>query len=185
MRQTIIGVSGHIGSGKTTLSGVISRKWRFIHLSFGNLIEEVLKKESEEITRKKLQDKGEQMIRDLGCKGIVDLLFEKNDVNTTSNYVIDGIRRVGVYLHLREFFGDSFKLIFLEVPLGIRLKRIRNRSFKDINIESTDELRELENREEEIIDLRKYADLIILNTRDETYLEDRIKIFLKKSCEIE
>lgn len=180
MGQIIIGISGPIGSGKTKLSNILAEKWGHVHLSFGKLIENILREEGVEITRESLQDKGEQIIKDIGYRGIVDLLFEKYKIDKISNYVIDGIRHVEVCLYFKELFGDSFKLIFVEAPENIRLERIKNRLTKDV-IRSINELRSFESREIEkgIIDFKKYADLIIQNVMSETYLENKLERFLK------
>jgi dephospho-CoA kinase len=177
--QKIIGVSGAIGAGKTTVCGILVKRG-YIHLSFGKLIENMVKEENASFTRKELQDKGEELIRILGYSGLVDLLLKMNKVDKVSNYAIDGIRHIEVYTYLKEMFGNSFKLIFVEAPLSIRLERIIARSRKDPGITSAEKLANLENRniEKMTSDLKGYADLTIQNVSTKKYLEAVLERFL-------
>jgi dephospho-CoA kinase len=177
--QKFIGVSGPIGAGKTTVCGILVKRG-YIHLSFGKLIENLVREQNVNFTRKDLQDTGEELIRNYGYSGLVDLLFQTSKINKISNYVIDGIRHIEVYTYIKKVVGDSFKLIFVEAPLSVRLERIKARSRKDTGITSADQLTALENRDIErmISDLRVFADLTIQNISTKKYLEVVIDNFL-------
>ncbi|MCL0058954.1 AAA family ATPase [Dehalococcoidia bacterium] len=181
MERIVIGVSGPIGAGKTCLCNILVAKYGFKYLSFGKLISDILKEEGVEITRENLQNMGEKIIKEKGCKGVVDLLFKKYQVGEVSNYTIDGIRHMKVYLYLKEIFKSSFKLVYVDAPLTVRFERVKMR-VKDININSLTDLKELECKEIErnIPYLKKYADFIIMNDKDDTHLENKLKNLLNQ-----
>ncbi|MBU7038785.1 MAG: AAA family ATPase [Theionarchaea archaeon] len=104
-----IGVSGPIGAGKTTLCTILIERG-YKYLSFGKLVGDIVKKERTIYSRRELQDRGEELIRDLGYPGIVNLLFEKNKVDKASNHVVDGIRHLVspcASYHLVQFVSCS------------------------------------------------------------------------------
>lgn len=177
----IIGISGFIGAGKTTSSNILVDKWRYISLSLGDLIGDILREEKIEVTRETQQWKGAQLIQCVGYNGIIDLLFQRHCLNSYNKYIIDGIRHIGVYLYLKEQNKDIFKLIFVEAPKRIRLERIKKRKNKDVSINTLDDLKILEAKEieREVNDLKNYADFIIINDKDIANLRRELrKVFL-------
>jgi dephospho-CoA kinase len=181
MKNRIIGVSGQIGAGKTETSCILTNQWGYIRLSFGELVEGIIKEEKIAVTRKNLQDKGEELIRTIGCEGITDLLIKKTKIDEVSNYVVDGIRRVGVHLYFRKLFGDSFTLIYVDAPEAVRLTRIKYAGTpKNITIVTLDDLRAADEApvEKGVPELKKHADVIIQNTGSREDLLNELSRYL-------
>ena len=172
--RIIIGIAGPIGAGKSSIADILISQYGFCYLGFGILVKQILKREGKEITRKRLQEKGKQIIKQIGCEGIVDLLLENADAVT--NYIIDGIRHIiEVVNYLKQLYGQSFRLIFVDAPTKVRFERVRKRmQYEDIV--TIEKFREHENdsMEKNVALLKKEAFLIVNNTRSREYIEETI-----------
>jgi len=177
MIPRIIGLAGPIGAGKGYVADILTSQYGFQSLGFGNLVKQALEKEGEQITRKNLQEKGKQIIEQVGYKGIVDLLLENAD--TATNYVIDGIRHIEVVNYLRQLYGESFQLVFVNAPREVRFKRAKTRMQYE-NVSTIGQFRKHEDDplEKNIMLLKSNASLVISNTGSKKDLEEAIKKFL-------
>jgi dephospho-CoA kinase len=124
----VIGFSGKIGSGKSTLSTTVAEDLRFLYSSFGSYVRKVATTRNIPFTRINLQDLGQELlsrnIHDF-CIGVL------NDANWSigKSIVIDGIRHIEVIHELNRIVSpDSVKLVYLDISdEAIRKSRISNR----------------------------------------------------------
>ena len=123
----VIGLTGTLGSGKGVVKDILSKKLGYEVVTLSEIIKEELKKRGKEVTRKNLQDMGNELRKRFGNDILVKLALKKCK---GKNLIIDGIRNVDEINHLRKKFGKKFLLIGIDAPLEIRFKRIRKRGRK-------------------------------------------------------
>lgn len=157
--RKVIGLSGNIGSGKTTVTDYLKNKG-FITCRFSRLLEKFLQEKNEEINRSNLQKLGavihqSHAQRWFGKKLAVSLPPNKN-------IAIDGLRYPEDHALMVESFGPSFFHIHIEAPFAIRQNRIKDRKIEDIPIQES-----MNNPTESMInDLSKIANHTICNDND-------------------
>lgn len=164
--KTIIGISGQINAGKTATSKILSESLGVPYYSFSNLIESLLLNNGVEITRHTLQNKGIEIINQIGYSGIASLLLETYSINLNEPCIIEGIRHIDVCNFYRNKFQNKFKLIYIDCSREIRFERIRGKIMKNIIINSIEDFINIENHivETEIEKIKENADFIIDNS---------------------
>lgn len=183
-KATVIGVAGPFGSGKTT-AATFFEKHGFQRITLSSFLEEQLKSDDKKITRKNLQDLGNQWRSQYGvgvlAKKALELIFKNN----TEKVVIDGIRNLGEV----EEFRNSTKFILLGVVAdrNIRFERVKNlKNRENLTLELFDQLdlRDLGITEDSISGLQVAKCLAIsdyfINSNDENGYKQRLEEFLKK-----
>ncbi|OGH09030.1 MAG: hypothetical protein A2152_01455 [Candidatus Levybacteria bacterium RBG_16_35_6] len=122
-KKIIIGITGGFGSGKTSAADFL-RDQGFVRISLVQFLEEDLKELGiRNITRKILQDLGNEWREKFG-QGILAkkalLLIKKNKIKKA---VVDGFRNIG---EIEEFRKEgNFTLIGIVVNRDVRFKRIK------------------------------------------------------------
>lgn len=119
----IIGLTGKMGSGKTTLSAYIQKRYNFQKLSFVDkiLIPE-LRKRKKTVNRKNLQLVGRELYLKYGDIKLTELLFE--GIDPTARWVVDDIRYPTTANFIRTKFPNNFWLIGIKADIQIRFQRI-------------------------------------------------------------
>ena len=122
-KPLIIGITGAFGSGKSTASSFFENKG-FTKIILSLLLEEeARKRDVQKITRKILQDIGNEWRRKYG-KGILAkkaiYFLQKSNINKA---VIDGIRNVGEVDEFRE--QKHFSLLAVIADRQIRFERLK------------------------------------------------------------
>jgi len=119
----IIGLTGRIGSGKTTLSAYIQEKHNFQKLSFVDkiLIPE-LQKRKKTVNRKNLQQVGREFYLKYGDIKLTKLLLE--GIDPTTRWIIDDIRYPTTANFIRAEFSNNFWIIGVKADIQIRFQRV-------------------------------------------------------------
>lgn len=120
-----IGFTGAFGSGCTTAAKHLRdvRGFTYVALSKGIRARWASVHGAAEASRADLQRLGDEMRENGGTSALVDAALE--DVDLTSNIVIDGIRNEGEVLALQAKFGYRFTLIAITATAGVRWERLR------------------------------------------------------------
>ncbi len=119
----IIGITGRIGSGKTTLSEYIQEKYGFKKLSFVDkiLIPE-LQKRGKVINRQNLQQIGREFYLKYGDIKMTEWLLE--GIEPKEKWIIDDIRYPTTANYIRDRFPRNFLIIGVKTITRIRFQRI-------------------------------------------------------------
>ena len=118
-----IGLTGRIGSGKTTLGAYIQERYNFQKLSFVDkiLIPE-LRERKKTVNRKNLQQIGRELYLKYGDIEFTELLLEGIDL--TKKWIIDDIRYSSAANYIRNRFPNNFWLIGVKTNIEIRFQRV-------------------------------------------------------------
>ncbi len=121
--MAIIGLTGRIGSGKTTLSAYIQEKYNFQKLSFVDkiLIPE-LRKRKKTVNRKNLQQIGRELYLKYRDIKFTELLLEGIDL--VEKWIIDDIRYPVAANYIRNRFLNNFWLIGVKTDTQTRFQRV-------------------------------------------------------------
>lgn len=119
----ILGLTGRIGCGKTTLSAYIQEKYNFQKLSFVDkiLIPE-LRKRKKIVNRKNLQQVGREFYLKYGDIKLTELLLE--GIESTARWIIDDIRYPTTANFIRIKFPNNFWIIGVKTDIQIRFQRV-------------------------------------------------------------
>ncbi len=132
--RKVIGLSGAIGSGKTTVSEYLKKKG-FVSCRFSQLLEKMLEEKNEKITRSNLQKMGMEIHKSPGQRWLGKRLVE--ELPKDKHIVIDGLRFPEDHALMVETFGPSFCHVHMETSTKTRESRIGNRSIEDIPIQES------------------------------------------------
>lgn len=122
-KKFIIGITGAFGSGKSTAASFFESKG-FKKIILSSFLEEEAKNQGVgKITRKILQDIGNEWRKKYGSGVLAKKALALLKKDKTDRYVIDGIRNVGEIDELRK--NDAFVLLAIITDRRIRFERLR------------------------------------------------------------
>lgn len=184
MIDKIILLSGHVSSGKTTLSDMLSANYEAIVFKTRTYLKE-LKKDIES-ERSAMQSLGDVLDKKTEgswvCVGLAETINENDSNNNKYIFIVDAVRIKEQIDHIRKAYGNKVIHVHLHVPeseLKIRYtKRIKkkDKNFKELN--TFEEV--LNNKTEKLVDnLEKIADIVIDTKRCN---ED--DVLVKAACHI-
>lgn len=169
--RKVIGISGTIGSGKSTTTEYLKDKG-FISRRFSQILENLLEDRNEEITRSNLQKIGYEIHNSPGQRWLEKKLIE--ELPKDKNIVIDGLRFPEDHAFMVETFGPSFIHLHVEAPIKIIKSRIKNRQINDMPIQKA-----LNNPiESNIKDLKKLSSHTIINDGPISQFYSQVNSFL-------
>lgn len=161
MKYAVVGFSGGIASGKSSLSSAVSDALGWPRTSFGGYVRFVAARRGLEPTREACQRIGEELIREDARKFCEHVLAQISWCRGEP-LIIDGIRHLQVADLLADMVHPSrFVLIFADLPRAEREMRLRSR---DGGSRPLEEL-ERHSTEAQIADLRGRADLVVAGDR--------------------
>lgn len=171
----VIGLSGKIGSGKTTAALYLNKTYGFENLSTRKLLADILQANGLEVDRRHLQVLGSKLTDIIGGAGFVALMLV---YLPDKNYVIDSIRFPDAVDYLRRRLGNRYFHIHLMVSDEIRFDRLRKKD----DFYGRTNLAEVESAETERWSekLRELADYSLLNDADKTALLSHIDEILRR-----
>ncbi len=169
--KLVIGLVGHMGSGKGVISDYIREKHGASQHRFSQVLMDLLDRLYLPHDRKLLQELGACIRTRLGMEVIVDA-FRKDLESASSNIlIVDGIRYENEVEMLRSFENNI--LLFVDAPSRLRYDRCKSRGEKGESNITFEEFMKAENRETEryIDDIKVMADHVIDNhgTLEELY----------------
>lgn len=121
--QIVIGLVGPIASGKGTISEYLKSQG-FVYYSLSNVVREETQARGLEMTRKNLQDVGNDLRENYGGAVLVHRLEER--INKQDFVVIDGIRNPEEVFAIKEQFGG--KMVTISAYKNQRVKRYLERA---------------------------------------------------------
>jgi len=118
---SVIGITGGFGSGKTTAASFFESKG-FPKITLSGFLEKEAKKRGLLITRKNLQDIGNQWRRRQGGGILAKKALGFAKERGAKKIVVDGIRNIK---EVEEFRSERFVLIAIEVSDEARFERLK------------------------------------------------------------
>ena len=173
----IIGLTGRIAAGKGFIKDFLE-KVGFEYYTFSDVVREEAARRGVEITRKNLQDLGNEVRNKEGPGAWAKRIIEK--LESEKNYIVDGIRNPGEVEELRK--QKDFFLIAVDAPQERRYERLRRRA-KPSDPKTWEGFLEIDNRDfgeedskgQQVGKCMEMADFYIFNNSDLGVLMKRIK----------
>lgn len=155
--RLIIGITGRIGSGKTTVGKYLEAKYGFQYLRYSAVLADWLAKDRE--SKAHLQKIGWEVMAG-GMQAELDRRLIAQ-VTADADVAVDGLRHPLDYETLGKTFSPSFHLLYIDSPPRLRFDRLREKSkyadFASFQVADSHPV------EQQIDSLRKNAALVILN----------------------
>jgi len=177
-----IGLVGSLASGKGIVADYFKKKHGFVSFSLSYIVHEELKKRDIiPVTRKTLQDVGDDLRRTDGVDALAKRAVSLLDREGSSRVVIEGIRNPGEITYLKKL--PNFVLIAVDATRAIRYKRIIERGKpwdpKDwdsfLVVDSRDHEDEENTAGQQVKKCMGMADYIIENNKDLEHLYKEIQ----------
>ena len=124
MRTNVLGFSGRIGSGKSTLSRLVASKIGWSWASFGKVVRDEAVRRGSQQTREILQTIGQQLI-DSGWNSFCKKVLESAKWHPGQHLVIDGIRHIEAIETLGQLAAPSeVRLVYVALDEPVRQSRL-------------------------------------------------------------
>ena len=131
--QIVIGLTGEIGTGKTTLAEYLRFKHGFESLRYSQVIQRLY---SCGDGRSTLQSVGSGIAKNPESQRRLSLeIIKEIENHPDKNYVVDGLRHRIDFDTLSEHFGDRFTLFAIESTFANKFRRYNKRSIDPISQE--------------------------------------------------
>jgi dephospho-CoA kinase/NTP pyrophosphatase (non-canonical NTP hydrolase) len=160
--QTLIGLAGPIGSGKTVIGRFLEDRCGFVYKRYSLLLRQQLEEQGSVIDDDTMQEYGQRVFQLMGGQGLSELIMQ--DYDPSKNYVIDGLRHMSDYDYFQKRFGNRFHLIYVQADEGLRLERYLLRGTDRANSLDSFYRRISHEVEREVPLLINKASAIIVNT---------------------
>ncbi len=175
MEKIIVGLTGEMASGKSTVAQYLQKEHSATVYRFSNILRDALTRIHRDNSRENLQVMS-TMLRETYGEDVLAKAMAGDAKNDKNNIVVvDGVRRLGDIEHLKKIPG--FKLIYMETDIQRCHERIsvRNENVDD-NGKTFEQFEEDRGREAEqqIKKLKAFADIVIDNDGDMKDLHKQI-----------
>ncbi len=181
-KKIILGITGKIASGKTTVAKYIVKKYNGNSHRFSTVLRDVADRMHLEKNRKNLQKISTIFKQNFNEDILSKVIFHDVDNDKHKIIVIDGVRRLSDVAYLKKLNG--FKLIYIKTDIKKSYERILTRGENSDDINKTfkdfqkDHKREAEIK---IKNLKKDANIIIDNNGNLDELYSQIDEIINKS----
>jgi dephospho-CoA kinase len=155
--RLVIGITGRIGSGKTTVGRYLESKHGFQYLRYSEVLAEWLAKDPE--SKAHLQKVGWEVMAGGMQAELNRRLIAR--ISPDGDVAVDGLRHPLDYETLSISFTESFRLLYIDSPAKLRFERL-NQKGKYADFDSFDAA-DTHPVEQQIDSLRAKAALVIDN----------------------
>jgi len=176
--RLVIGITGRIGSGKTTVGRYLQSRYTFQYLRYSEILAEWRVKDSE--SKARLQEIGWEVMAggmqaELNRRLIAGIMPD-------ADVTVDGLRHPLDYETLKNSFSDSFRLLYIDSPSRLRFDRLNQKGkYGDF---ASFEAADSHPVEQQIDSMRVNAALVIRNedSLQDLYnvVDDAIRTFRKE-----
>lgn len=170
-KNKIIGLTGLIASGKTTVGKIFEEKG-YKYIRYSQIIEKILMERNMPINRENLQKIGNELNKnqmELSRK-----IYE--EIKDYEKVVIDGLRHPEDYTYFFETYGFNFNLLFIDAKYEKRKERYLNLGYADKDFEKA-----INNPvEKNIMHLKKLSNKIVYNNSSKNELITNILSIINK-----
>lgn len=142
----IIGLTGPLCAGIDTFAEILKKQYGFSWLAYSDILREELTKQRIEITRKNLQNLGDELRKTKGLEVLSILIAEKISQSPEKDYVIGKMRNPGEAHFMRKHFSKNFTLIMINASQQLRFERLANRR-REKDPETFEEFKNVEGRD--------------------------------------
>lgn len=155
--RLVVGITGRIGSGKTTVGRYLESRYEFQYLRYSAVLADWLAKDPE--SKSHLQKVGwEVMAGGMQAELNRRLIAQ---IKPSLDFAVDGLRHPLDYETLTKSFSISFHLLYIDSPAPIRFARLNHKGkYADF---ASFEAADSHPVEQHIDSLRTNAALVILN----------------------
>lgn len=126
MNKLIIGITGQMASGKTTIAEYIIEKYGATSHRFSTPLRDILNRIYVENTRENLQKLSEPLRAAFGEDTLAKVIAHDVQADTSHLIVVDGVRRPADVAYLKDVEG--FILLALTAEMKIRYERLTQRT---------------------------------------------------------
>jgi uridine kinase len=175
MQKIIIGLAGEMACGKGTIAKYLVEKYKASSYRFSTMLRDVLKRLYIEESRENMQELSTMVRKKFGEDLFAKVMAEDAKKDNNNYIIIDGIRRLSDIEYLKKL--PEFKLVYIETDIKKCYERIVNRKENPDDAQKTFDEFEKEHHEEaeeQIEDLKNYADYLINNDEDYNHLYEQI-----------
>ncbi len=179
----IIGITGYIGSGKSTVAELFHKKG-FEIVEMRDAVVEEMKRKGMEINSRSLRDFSTMLREKYGKDIVARLTYRKIKKEKGKDIAITGMRTTYEEAYFRKRI-KGFRIIAVSAPEMMRFKRIKNRNkpddpktlkeFRDIEQKEINGFSERKDEAHGIKRLMDHSDFVIFNTGTLRDLEKSIR----------
>jgi len=131
--KTIVGLTGHKGSGKSVISSLLIEDKSYKYFSLSHIIRELYRKEKlDEPTRPKLQNFGDELRKknnkaDYLAREIIKKIQASDEISSETKIIIDGIRNPSEVKLLKKL--SNFQLVAIKCSKKKLIENLRNKGY--------------------------------------------------------
>lgn len=186
-KKIYIGVVGQIACGKGELKDYLIKKLRFVSFSLSSIVhEELHEKGIKELSRKMLQDKGDELRKKYGDAVLAERAVQKMQKQGKKRVIIEGIRNPGEIEYLKKL--PHFVLIGVKAKRELRFKRLLERD-KPWDPRTWDEFVVVDRRDlgigqqksgQQVGKCLAYCNYVLTNNKDVGDFQRKVKNLMEK-----
>lgn len=126
-KTKVVGLVGSVAAGKEVIKDALMQRFNCYHVALSTVIRAEIEKKNNMLTRRGLQDYGDEMRKKYGAHILAKLAVEYLP-RDKEIVIVDGIRNPGEIEWLKKEFGKNFLLIAVDAPREVRFERVQKRA---------------------------------------------------------